>query len=549
MLILGQTYHGLLNLQVSFLTVGSDQYYWSNALRRIIGFNSRKLPSYHAIMIVFLFTLYLLQSGGASKYENLIIFDNFDFGVVDYGSEEKMVDYALLALDNKMDLPATFTICSSIHRNIVSSAVFFYQLYQDDGKPWFSLEVRNQRDLNRFREKVEVIYYKGNIQSIRDPVPIVPNSWYHSCTALDTVTGHMLIVVNGHIIIDQVIPEFMNTEDERPKSLEGRLSLFKIFYSGFWYQSRHRLTNLNVHASALTVDEMINFTEGENCAQEGDYLSWKEAQWNVTGNVNQESIIKKEDLCFQPSSNIVLFTDLFLEWEECMLFCQKFPNTRSPSVASDKEFLDVMKAVERIIIDPATGTEYPGVLGGGYWIPVTDSKIEGQWVDYYTSDPVDINGVARGEPDGGREQNCAIAVTAWGGWQDWECQVNRGNILQCLCQSEGQMFLTMRGLCPDSNIDKYFVPQNMEYDSQTLFRGLFKTIIEYDKANSVWHLKVLGVNSVTVATSDASEHSFLLGMSRWKVIGDNKLCNKGMPYNTELKLSGCTETEFTCHDG
>ena len=111
------------------------------------------------------------------------------------------------------------------------------------------------------------------------------------------------------------------------------------------------------------------------------------------------------------------------------------------------------------------------------------------------------------------------------------------------------MFLTMRGLCPDSNIDKYFVPQNMEYDSQTLFRGLFKTIIEYDKANSVWHLKVLGVNSVTVATSDASEHSFLLGMSRWKVIGDNKLCNKGMPYNTELKLSGCTETEFTCHDG
>ena len=31
--------------------------------------------------------------------------------------------------------------------------------------------------------------------------------------------------------------------------------------------------------------------------------------------------------------------------------------------------------------------------------------------------------------------------------------------------------------------------------------------------------------------------------------GDNKLCNRGMPYSTVLKLSGCKDAEFTCHDG
>ena len=240
----------------------------------------------------------------------------------------------------------------------------------------------------------------------------------------------------------------------------------------------------------MTVEKLINQTAGENCAEEGDYLSWKEAQWNVTGNVNQESIVKEEDLCYRSRSNMVLFTDIFPDWEECMLVCEKLPNSRSPSVASDTELLDVMGAVSRITIDPETGDKHPGVISVFHWIAVSDSKIEGQWVDFYTSDPVDISGVAAGEPDGGRLQNCAILVPYWGGWQDWECEgVNAP--LQCPCESKNQMILTLRGLCPKTNIDKHFVPQNKEDDGQTLFRGLNKTIIQYQQSDHLWHLNLL----------------------------------------------------------
>ena len=501
-------------------------------------------------MFIFLCALFLLNIRG-SKSEDLVIFDNFDSGELSFGSEDKMVDYALLALDRKTDLPQSFTICSSLHLNFITTSIFFYQLYQENGTPWFNLEIKANRDLDRFQDIVELSNYKQaiNIGPTPETMPIQPNSWYHGCTALDTVTGQMLVVINGRIMIDKVIAEFINSANEKPKSLEGRLSLFKNFRSGFWYQSRQRLTNLNVYSSALTLDKLINLTNGEQCAEQGDYLSWKEAQWNVTGNVNQESIVNEEDLCYRPASNIVIFTDLFLGMEECMFFCEKLPDTRAPSVASDKEFLDVMRAAEKILIDPATGNLYPGALSYAYWLPVTDSKVEGEWVDFYSSDTVDITGVAAGEPNGGRMENCAIAVTAWGGWQDWACKVSRASLIQCACESNDQMFLTMRGLCPDSNIDKYFVPQNKEYDGQTLFRGLFKTLIEYHAADSLWHLKVVSANSLTVATSDASEHSFLLGMSKWTVTGDSKLCNKGMPYTADLKLSGCKMTEFTCHDG
>ena len=157
------------------------------------------------IMYVFLTALFVLSTGRASKSEDLIIFDNFDHGELDFGSEEKMVDYAILAIDRKMDLPSSFTICSSVHLNFMTSMISFYQLYQDDQKPWFNLIIRNQRDMIRFKENVLLIYYKElkNIKPTLDPVPIMPNSWYHGCTALNTITGHMLVVVNGHIIVNQ----------------------------------------------------------------------------------------------------------------------------------------------------------------------------------------------------------------------------------------------------------------------------------------------------------------------------------------------------------
>ena len=89
----------------------------------------------------------------------------------------------------------------------------------------------------------------------------------------------------------------------------------------------------------------------------------------MTGNVNQESMVKEEDLCYRSTSNIVLFTDLFLEMEECMLFCEKLPNTRSPSVTTDQKLLNVMEVLEQMITNPATGIRYPGVISNSYWMP------------------------------------------------------------------------------------------------------------------------------------------------------------------------------------
>ena len=222
-------------------------------------------------MFILLSALFLLTVR-ASGSEDLIIFDNFDNGELLYGSEDKMVDYLLLALDKNTNLPPSFTICSSVHLNFITSPIVFYQLYQDDGKPWFNLYIQPDRDLKKFRERI-IIEYVINFLATPEIVPIEPNSWYHGCTALDTVTGHILVVINGQTIFDNVVPEFIDSADEKPRSLEGRLSLFKNYGNGYWYLSRQRLTNLNVFSSALTIAHLVNITQGEKCFEEGDYLS------------------------------------------------------------------------------------------------------------------------------------------------------------------------------------------------------------------------------------------------------------------------------------
>ena len=77
--------------------------------------------------------------------------------------------------------------------------------------------------------------------------------------------------------------------------------------------------------------------------------------------------------------------------------------------------------------------------------------------------------------------------------------------------------------------------------------GLKRTQIIY--SGNEWTLRVDGVSPKTVATSDSSHSSLVLGKHTWRVENDNKDCNKGLPYITELTLTGCKEGEFTCRDG
>ena len=59
--------------------------------------------------------------------------------------------------------------------------------------------------------------------AINSNVPVSPHSWYHVCLGLDTVSGLLRIVMNGHVIVNEEKEFFRDTNSIRPKSLAGKL--------------------------------------------------------------------------------------------------------------------------------------------------------------------------------------------------------------------------------------------------------------------------------------------------------------------------------------
>ena len=91
---------------------------------------------------------------------------------------------------------------------------------------------------------------------------------------LDTVSGLLRIVVNGLQVVNEKKEYFRNTTHWKPKSLEGRIILFKGFMSGFWYLHKNTFSNLNIWSSVKSVEFMVERTSegGESCFSPGDYL-------------------------------------------------------------------------------------------------------------------------------------------------------------------------------------------------------------------------------------------------------------------------------------
>ena len=134
------------------------------------------------------------------------------------------------------------------------------------------------RDYNDFTETVSVWYddpITGSYgrEDFTNIVPIVPDSWYHICSGINTNTGMLRIAVNGLMLINEERDYFKSTIAWKPKSVEGSILVFKGFLSGFWYQHLSIFSNLNIFGTLMSVEDIVKRTAGgEACSSPADYL-------------------------------------------------------------------------------------------------------------------------------------------------------------------------------------------------------------------------------------------------------------------------------------
>jgi hypothetical protein len=69
----------------------------------------------------------------------------------------------------------------------------------------------------------------------------------------------------------------------------------------------------------------------------------------------------------------------------------------------------------------------------------------------------------------------------------------------------------------------------------------------WDEETSTW-IAENQYNPNFLATSKAPKASLLLGPQDWTIHNDSNACSKSQTYTARLKLTGCSDTEFTCAD-
>ena len=85
------------------------------------------------------------------------------------------------------------------------------------------------------------------------------------------------------------------------------------------------------------------------------------------------------------------------------------------------------------------------------------SRVGDMWTNHYTGLEVDLS---VGENVDSGTGNCGIMIAYDAGWKNFYCKTTGVPPIGCACQHPVEMYLQLRGLCPDSNIDRFYVPRN-----------------------------------------------------------------------------------------
>ena len=441
---------------------------------------------------------------------------------------EDVHTYAALKYDPHIPLPEAFTICSTL---MTTTGAFhwwvFFNLLGKDGKQLMAPYVFSEDGENGLETSFFVTVSERSKTPMSIEIPqVFPHQWVKSCTAINTTSGLIQFVLDGVSVLT------VNPEEIQGSSptLTGNLILGALNFGGHWYSVSNKVTNLNIFSTFLSEERMKNITGDGDCLHSGDYLSWDEMDWTLQGNAVVETVEEEEPCKGEPLFD--LYYTPFPSMDSCMHHCQNL-GSRVPSVVTLEDWIVLRDFLKRELFDKRLNTY-------SLWLSIVQQ--EGVWVDFYnTSEAVQSSTLQLLTIDS-KDPHCARQVSP-DHWNDKSCDSSE---YACPCNRQPMSYLKLRGLCLNSAVDTHYRSRNDRKDIRKLkFVGL-GTSIEFDDANKIWTLSVGGSN--VTGTSKATHSSFMMGKHDWTVEGDTG-CNGGQNYVTELKMSGCSENQFTCNDG
>ena len=223
--------------------------------------------------------------------------------------------FAELKHDPRASLPDSFTICSEIMTTKCQNFVWptYFTLLDNNRTQLIS----PGRSYGSMESLLFIFYFQGLSEPGKDTLPpLFPNKWSRSCVTVNTTSGFIQWVVEATLVLNTTSQEVKESKN-KPKDLSNKLVLGARSY-GVWTAATHKVTNLNIFSSALTVEEMKTMTGGEGCMKEGDYLAWQDMEWILHGQARQETVDTEEPCKGEPY--VDLYCTRFPGWDACIMY-------------------------------------------------------------------------------------------------------------------------------------------------------------------------------------------------------------------------------------
>ena len=491
--------------------------------------------------------------------QKIKIFDFYGRGSLKVANPNS-THFATLEEDLQGDFPTRFSVCSTKWIGRTVGAWNLFRNSEKPSRPWFMTNncagCRSASDNIRFGAPYDKDSSTGFLSHEF-------NYWSHLCIAVDMDTGNVTIVRDGHVTWNAVMEEFRNIS-LKPKSLAGNLNLGLYFYKKREWSRNHKIGNLNIYASKLSIEAMKSITNGSRCGENGDYLAWSKSKWFYTGNDIQVLEVEHHELCNQyPKSSIYITPSE--PWRDVLQACKKLGKSRL-HVPRDKEHAEK-------VFDYYMGIAHKNVSGILQRFDDLERYFIGGELDWITNTITDINTgkplkYARwmsGHPEKSRKfyrtsngyKPTFITIHWISGsvnylplneWITASTSISRSGV----CENNGKPVFRMRGLpkyC--KGIKDMFTPSNDGQNNGLIgYVGYRHCEIGYNRALEQWELfNYEKLKPKPYATSKASIRSLALGTQNWILYNMSKLCTSDSEFHVKIDMNSCSGEEFNCNDG
>ena len=169
--------------------------------------------------------------------------------------------YSVLKNDRRASLPSSFTICISV---LVTTdnvwGISLFTLLGNDGQAWFSPQFMTATGFVDGRGH-QLQYGVANQIVENATAWMFPQQWVRSCLALNTVSGLVQCVSRGELLDNRTLPGITTNV---PTDLSDNLILGSNYMAanGKWRILSNKITKLEIFSNALSVENMIEYTNG-----------------------------------------------------------------------------------------------------------------------------------------------------------------------------------------------------------------------------------------------------------------------------------------------